>query len=355
MSAIEDILKLGSTTRVWVYGAGGFGQACADALVKLGVAISGFIDRRSENYSMGLNGLTVSSPENFRDIESVVFIGVLNPGASHQELENWCRGRFKCVFFPQEFVHFIPEVARYWLQPVPSATVYANHPSSIRALFSDERSKLIFDLVLKARTGLSFELDSYVNYADQYVPEFVSFDSSITFVDVGAFDGDSFLSLLGAKHRVSRWIAFEPDLRSFEKLVQTSRAYKDVEITLIPCGLSHVVGEFSFIWDGPSSKVGKGGVDTSVCRVLPFDDIFPNAAVDFVKMDIEGGEINALKGMLKMLARCRPSIAISAYHKWDDIPELMNFVRSVVPNGSFYLRQHGYSCFDTVLYYIPAK
>ena len=355
LPSIESIFNGSLANRVWIYGAGGFGRACFDALTRHGIVVSGFIDRYPQNYPEGVNGLAVFPAQDFSDLESIVFIAVLNPGGSHQDLKMWAQGRFGTICFPQDFVHFLPDIARFWLQPVAAEEIFSRHPSSLRDLFRDEPSKIILDLVLEARLGRSFDLDRFVSHSDQYVPDFIRFDRPISFLDVGAFDGDSFLSLLGAGHRVARWMAFEPDLQNFDNLIKTSKRYVDVEITLVPCGLSDVVDEFSFVWDGASSKVGVGAGNTSVCRVVPFDDMYPNTPVDYVKMDIEGGELRALAGMSNLLKRCRPTVAISAYHKWDDIPVLMKFLGDEMPNGQFYLRQHSFSCLDTVLYYVPLE
>ena len=59
--------------------------------------------------------------------------------------------------------------------------------------------------------------------------------------------------------------------------------------------------------------------------------------VDFIKMDIEGSEIPALAGASKTIRTFKPRLAISAYHKWDDllvIPKLINSIRN---DYEFYL------------------
>ena len=120
----------------------------------------------------------------------------------------------------------------------------------------------------------------------------------------------------------------------------TSKSYPQTETLLVPCGLSNALGEFAFLSDGTSSKIQAADANTSVCRVVAFDEMFSNVDIDYVKMDIEGAELSALEGMADMLARCRPVVALSAYHKWDDIPVLMSFLIKNIPNGRFFLRQH---------------
>ena len=61
--------------------------------------------------------------------------------------------------------------------------------------------------------------------------------------------------------------------------------------------------------------------------------------VDFIKLDVEGAELDVLRGAATTIARFKPILALSAYHKWDDFWTLMNFVKSVRPDYEFAMRQ----------------
>ena len=39
--------------------------------------------------------------------------------------------------------------------------------------------------------------------------------------------------------------------------------------------------------------------------------------VDFIKLDVEGAELDTLKGAATTIARFKPILALSAYHKWE--------------------------------------
>ncbi len=53
--------------------------------------------------------------------------------------------------------------------------------------------------------------------------------------------------------------------------------------------------------------------------------------VDFVKMDIEGAEPKAIAGATQTLRKYRPRLAISSYHREDDVVALLNGVREIFP------------------------
>jgi hypothetical protein len=72
-----------------------------------------------------------------------------------------------------------------------------------------------------------------------------------------------------------------------------------------------------------------------------------------VKLDIEGAEHSALEGMKQTLRRSRPRLALAIYHKPNDLWELPLYVHELLPDSKLYVRQHGFSGFDTVLYALP--
>ena len=51
--------------------------------------------------------------------------------------------------------------------------------------------------------------------------------------------------------------------------------------------------------------------------------------VDFIKLDVEGAELDVLKSAVTTIAQYKPILALSAYHKWDDFWTLMNFVKLI--------------------------
>jgi len=69
-------------------------------------------------------------------------------------------------------------------------------------------------------------------------------------------------------------------------------------------------------------------------------------------MDIEGSELEALKGAEETIKKYHPVLAISAYHKPEDIVELPAYIRSIDPEYKFYLRSYHLEFTEIVLYAI---
>jgi FkbM family methyltransferase len=58
--------------------------------------------------------------------------------------------------------------------------------------------------------------------------------------------------------------------------------------------------------------------------------------VDFIKMDIEGAETNALKGAAETIKRFKPKLAITLYHSIDDFERIPKLIKEMVPQYKFY-------------------
>jgi FkbM family methyltransferase len=76
--------------------------------------------------------------------------------------------------------------------------------------------------------------------------------------------------------------------------------------------------------------------------------------IDFIKMDIEGSEINALQGSVDTLRRFRPKLAISVYHVLNHYFEAILFLHSLNLGYKFYLDHYTIHHEETVLYAIAA-
>ena len=72
--------------------------------------------------------------------------------------------------------------------------------------------------------------------------------------------------------------------------------------------------------------------------------------VSFIKMDIEGAEIAALKGAAELIRRRRPDLAICTYHSISDLYEVPLYIHSLVPEYRLYLRHHTPVHYETVCY-----
>lgn len=74
--------------------------------------------------------------------------------------------------------------------------------------------------------------------------------------------------------------------------------------------------------------------------------------VDVIKMDIEGGEGDALRGAVDTLREFQPRLMISAYHRTDDLWVLRDQIQKINPNYRFHFGHHTPVQWESVLYAI---
>jgi len=81
--------------------------------------------------------------------------------------------------------------------------------------------------------------------------------------------------------------------------------------------------------------------------------------VDFIKMDVEGSEKESLSGARETIRKDHPVLAVSVYHKIEDLYEIPRMIEDIVGGleggYAYYLRYHGANLYDVVLYAVPKK
>jgi len=75
--------------------------------------------------------------------------------------------------------------------------------------------------------------------------------------------------------------------------------------------------------------------------------------VDFIKLDVEGSELEALEGGIETIKRFKPKMAISVYHKPRDIIEITKLISEILPQAKLYLSNKNYDFRETILFVNP--
>ncbi|WP_295764255.1 FkbM family methyltransferase [uncultured Oscillibacter sp.] len=168
------------------------------------------------------------------------------------------------------------------------------------------------------------------------------------FVDAGAFDGGTteyFLSRFPGGYSY----VFEADPRLSETLRVRLNGRSDVEV--FPFGLYDTDGNCAFLSDEnmpSSSRVAETGNREIAVRRL--DALLGDRPVTFIKMDIEGSELAALRGAERIIREQRPKLAICVYHKPEDMWEIPGLILQYHPDYKLYLRHYSLYNTETVLY-----
>lgn len=177
------------------------------------------------------------------------------------------------------------------------------------------------------------------------------------FLDCGAFDGDTIRHLIERNRKFGKVEAVEADSRSFARLakfVATLEPELQNRIRLHQCAVGSHLGTARFENTGKiDSKLSDSGA--IMVDVVPIDVMFASKPVSMIKMDIEGGEFDALMGASKVIRRDRPILAICVYHLQEDIWRLPLFMRALCPDYRMYLRSYRGGGIQTVAYAVPPE
>lgn len=217
---------------------------------------------------------------------------------------------------------------------------------SARELFDDQRSRLIFDDVVRFKlTGrLSYLRSTECSETD--ADQCLNFEKYRTYVDLGAYNGDTVKKYTALCPNLEKIYAFEPDKRNFKKLSSYCEGL-DIDATLLNCAAysCDTTLEFSASGNRNSSAASQGSFQHKTVEIeaKALDSVCKSA--DFIKYDVEGMEYEALIGSGLLIARCTPDLLVSMYHKSEDLYKLPIILKGLNPAYKLYLRR---------LPYIPA-
>jgi FkbM family methyltransferase len=175
------------------------------------------------------------------------------------------------------------------------------------------------------------------------------------FIDCGAYDGRTIIAFIDYSNGSYKKIySFEPIPELYDRMVKRVNEAAVEKIELLQKGVWSSETSLTFAENTSSSSVDENGaihVDVvSIDNIIPEDEM-----VTFIKMDVEGAELEALKGAEKTIRRCNPRLAVCIYHKPQDIIEIPGFIMSLDSNYRLYIRHHSPTRQETVLYALPQK
>lgn len=217
----------------------------------------------------------------------------------------------------------------------------------------DKKSKKVLENVLYGRTLFDYSFFTSIFEENQYFPnQVVDLSNNEVFIDAGAYDGDTLRTFLEhTEGQFNKYYAFEPNEELYRCLQEKQE--RDARIVCIKKAVGKEKKE-AFLLDkaaGSGFVMEENEHDASRIQVIDLDELeFKN--VTYIKMDIEGSEMDALIGATELIKRCRPKLAICIYHKYTDILEIPEYIRSLNLDYKLYMRHHSKIYSETVLYAI---
>lgn len=322
---------------VIIYGTGNGADKIFAALERCGVeadavfASGGFVRNRT------FRGFPVQSYESIaekygNDITVLLAFGTTLPDVC---------GFIKSLDERHELI--IPDVPLYGGE-LFDYTYFSAHREQLdkaASLLCDQRSKSIF------ADAVNFRLTGKMKYLSDTEPSSVSLKSLLgcckieTVLDCGAYKGDSTEIFAQVLHP-QKIYAVEADPKTYLKLCDYAKKEKKSEIIPVSAVIGSENGFVDYIFSG-SRGSGESGQNkrakTARINAKTIDSILAREPVDLIKLDVEGNEEKALNGAAETIRGFQPSLAVSLYHKTDDLYSLIIKVHEMLPSHELYLRR----------------
>jgi FkbM family methyltransferase len=172
-------------------------------------------------------------------------------------------------------------------------------------------------------------------------------------IDCGACVGETSLYFSILAGLAGKVFAFEFEQENIKKLRDNLALNPNCQnIILIEKAVWNESAELEFIPQGPGSKVfqGSGTLRTQAISIDELVTDYKLNKLDFIKMDIEGAEMNALKGAHRSIKQYKPKLAISIYHSLDDFTKIIQYIDDLRLSYRFYLGHYTIHKEETVLF-----
>lgn len=352
--------------KIVLYGAGSAGIAFLHYLIDAEIFPCYFADGDKEKHGKICEGLEVIAPESIIErvgSDAMVIVTINTDGKSyckdfkkellagghqgvHRRLkECGCSNVIDYTYFRRCYQLFQGE--KYNLPACSDVYSMLENQDLIEKAFSvmeDDMTKSTFLKLLEFRLltdqvdiptlpekGMYFEYDLFPKINGE------------VFIDCGACGGSSLSDFLEINHHCFKaYYGIEPDKTNYgklEKFVAQLPENEQEKMKIYHAAAYDKDGETNFfILNGPGSFQAYNGPDR--IKTIKIDDILDKGEATYIKMNIEGSEVAALKGAEYTIRNYHPRMAIMGYHKTSDFWEVPLLMKEYY--GDYHLSLRSY-------------
>ena len=360
---------------VVLYGTGDGADKVLDRLADFGVPVSGIF--ASDEFVRGqqFRGFTVRKYSELMKLQENVIVLI----AFASELPEMLDRFYKLAQVHETYAPHVPvfdgdvAVTPEWIKK------YEKELQTVYDKFADDVSRETFAAILNYKlSGKLLYLQACTTKREDDLKALFSFGEEETYVDLGAYNGDTvqeFLQLIRGHYK--KIVAVEPDPKNFKKLTEYVQQNNLQNVSCLQAGvwsecgaleLTGNGGRQSTFWKGKQETAKVSGeasltvqnrnsslpqqssvrkkVKTQQISVVTVDSVLRNEHADYMKFDVEGVEKEALAGAAQhLMPDCDgklPKLLIAAYHHDEDIFALPLLLWKMQPEYKIYLRKHPY-------------
>ena len=362
---IKDILKPGgilsdcfahlksTSAKTVCYGTDSGGKFVVELMSCLGLDVCYFAD--ANNYGGKIRGIKVLSLEELAILDKSDNIQIFITSVNESEVYGLLRGigmRGQIFVKPTvgwdyNIIDLLPLLA------ADNINRFKSDAAVLRGSLMDDTSRKVLDHIIDARINCMLEgyieairLSVSSSGSRQYLLEELRGRLTarpLSVVDCGAYSGDTVIDMLNWGISFADSWCFEPEPKNFPKLEDNLARLGVIDkVNAVKAGVYSYTGRLSFLSDeiGTQSRILDSESSISI-PVVTLDEYLHDKKVDFIKMDIECAEAEALAGARALISRCRPILAICVYHRFMDLVRIPLQLIEWLKGYDFMLRQHG--------------
>ena len=348
---------------VVLYGTGDGADKVLARLAETGVPVSGIF--ASDEFVRGqqFHGFTVRTYSELLALRKKVIVLI----AFASELPDVLERFYKLASVHETYAPHVPvfsgeeTVTAAWIKK------YERELQTVYERLADAVSRETFASVLNYKlSGKLSYLQACTTNRTEDLRTIFSFGREETYLDLGAYNGDTVQEFLQLTHgRYKKIIALEPDPKNFKKLTDFVRQNELKHITCLQAGVWNDCGSLeltgnggrqSTFWEADRSGFAtqnlsqtcsmKKKIKKQQVTVVSVDAVLGNDHADYMKFDVEGVEKEALEGAAGHLVPdgngALPKLLVAAYHHDEDLFALPLLLWKLQPEYKIYLRKHPY-------------
>jgi FkbM family methyltransferase len=362
--------RLSGGRPIVLLGAGGLGRRALAGLRRHGVEPLAFVDNGPGRHGTTLDGVRVLSAaaaahEFGHKAAFVVTIwGAHRPHRFAQSRDQLRELGCDIVFpFPPLFWKYADALLPFYLQDLPSRLLQQRE--DVRRAFDvweDGASRAEYVAQVRFRLDADFDgLSHPVAHPQYFPPDLFAWSDDEWIVDGGAYDGDTVRALSKIHdNRFGHLLAIEPDPGNFAKLIAVVDELPPDVRARVECRQAALGAEARTVYIDPTGTAAsatstEATAGTVAVEAETIDALAGRNTPTFVKLDIEGFEIDALHGAQETIRRHGPVLAVCVYHRQDHLWKIPLMLRGWRDDYAFFLRPHNEEGWDLVCYAVPRR
>jgi FkbM family methyltransferase len=346
----DQLLTLIDNKPLLLFGFGGKGQMLVHHIQQLtGRKIAVFDSSPSKRGAARKQGFEVV--ESFNPEDGVNWATIL--GACQAQFEQKATVKRNFIFYQEAANLFgapqIENLAGEFESFIPDHLEDLFKVYSILHPFS--RQRFLDVLRFRVSSDPTYLRDSRQAVAEMWldIPERFKTRDYLSFLDVGAFDGDT-LRVFNERFGCERGIAVEANSSLFDSIRKVANLYRrGIEIMPKAAWSRSTRLRFDEVRFGMIQVTESPDGELEAATI----DSYAREQVDILKMDIEGAESPALMGCKLLLNKFKPDLAIAAYHRPEDFVKLFKQIQSLGVSEDCYDWHFGHysDCLDDSIFY----